>query len=101
MFICTKVDARSQKYTECDEQLVSADQCTTNVTRSRFGWGNGQSTTMLGISLSQTLIHWDEQAKGANSETSYPPSHHDLIPVMFGGDLHNEANEENPTPKGD
>jgi hypothetical protein len=56
---------------------------------------------MLGISLSQTLIHWDEQAKGANSETSYPPSHHDLIPVMFGGDLHNEANEENPTPKGD
>ena len=49
----------------------------------------------------QTLIHWDEQAEGANSETGYPPSHHDLIPVMFGGDLHNKANGENGTPKGD
>jgi hypothetical protein len=49
----------------------------------------------------QTLIHWDEQAEGADSEASYPPSHHNLIPVMLGGDLHNKANGENCTPKGD
>jgi hypothetical protein len=48
---------------------------------------------------SPTLIHGHEQRKSPNPQSSNPPAHHNLVPMIRRRYLHNQAHRKNHRPK--
>lgn len=82
--LSTEVDDVGDKDTEGDEQLESADHGTTDLARSRF-----------------RLVHGDNAGQGTDTQTHDPTAESDLVPLVDGGDLHNNTDHVDQGPEGD
>jgi hypothetical protein len=81
----TQVDTVGEEDTQGNEQLVATDHRTTDVTGGTF-----------------TLVHRHEQGAASDTKTSDPTADDHLVPVAIrGGNLHNQSNVEDHTPKRD
>lgn len=78
------VEAGGEEDTEGDEELVRADQGSSDPGRGGLG-----------------LEHRDDETEGADSKASDQATNHDLLPRSFSSDLDNETDGSNDAPKRD
>lgn len=79
----SKVDCRGGEDTDGDEQLVRADDGTTDVLWSRLGH-----------------VEWDDDGKGTDTKTGDPSSHGNTNPLSWtDGDLNDNADREDQSPE--
>lgn len=84
MDICSVVEAGGKEDTHCDEQLVCANQSTTNPRRCCL-----------------SLVHGHQKRQSPHAQSSYQTSNHNLIPRCTRSNLDDEANTTNKAPNAD
>ena len=74
-----------------------------HVSQAAAMWRLKSQWTILPVGLTYSLrhVHWNEKRKGANSPPSHKPSHHDLIPMVCGGNHGDISHAKDHVPEDD